>query len=127
MTTKADLTRKLEGYGEKPPASWTVLQLKGRLSELKEEEKAGRVTTLESELAKLKKVAGTKKANLLAFVKEYDSKVSDNMTIQKLFNLGEELITKRHPPVASDNVGFGKYGYMTYGQLRQTHLAYCRY
>ena len=127
MTTKADLLKKLEGFGEKPPTTWTVLQLRGRLSELKEEEKAGRVKTLEGELNRLKKAAGAKKANLLALVKELDPNVSENLTIQKLFNLGEELITKQHPPKGRDNVGFGKYGYLTYQQLKVEHPAYCQW
>ena len=47
MTSKHELVKNLEAYGEDPPSSWTVCQLKGRLMELKEDEKQARLKTLE--------------------------------------------------------------------------------
>ena len=123
-TTKAALRSKLAGYGEHPPSSWTVLQLKGRLHECKEEEKAGQRKTLESELKALQKAAG-KKATLIDFLKGYMDTAPDNMTINQLFNRGQEVITKGYSPTGKEEVSFGKFGGLTFRQVRRQHSGYC--
>ena len=124
MATKSDLMKKLAGYGEQVPSTWTVLQLRSRLTELKDAEKE--VQTLEGEMAQLKK-ASAKKVTLVAFLTDRDIQIPEHATISRLFNLGEEKITLRYLPNSTDLVGFGKYGNMTYRQLKEAHPAYCRW
>ena len=126
MATKSDLMKKLAGYGEQVPSTWTVLQLRSRLTELKDAEKEGKIQTLEGEMAQLKK-ASAKKVTLVAFLTDRDIQIPEHATISRLFNLGEEKITLRYLPNSTDLVGFGKYGNMTYRQLKEAHPAYCRW
>ena len=126
MATKSDLLKKLAGYGEQAPSTWTVLQLRSRLTELKDAEKEGKIQTLEGEMAQLKK-ASAKKVTLIAFLTDRDIQIPEHATISRLFNLGEEKITLRYLPNSTDLVGFGKHGNMTYRQLKEAHPACCRW
>ena len=124
--TKAGLMQRPAIYGEKPPSSWTVLQLRSRLHECKEAEKLGKVKTLESELSLLKK-ATQKKAKLVAFLRDYKMDVSENKTVNQLFNEGVETIAKLYATTSKETVNFGKYGYLTYRHLQREHPAYCEW
>ncbi|CAE7237210.1 RE1 [Symbiodinium pilosum] len=126
MSTKADIQKKLQELGEAVPESWTLLQMKGRLYELKEEMKSGALKTLASELKALKKASG-KKDNLRNFFRENGLEYEDNWTIQKMFNHAEMKITLKYPPTDSDVVGFGKFGDMTYAAVLDHHPSYCQW
>ena len=76
------------------------------------------------EMAQLKK-ASAKKVTLMAFLTDRDIQIPEHATISRLFNLGEgKKITLRYLPNSTDLVGFGKYGNMTYRQLKEAHPAY---
>ncbi|CAE7339672.1 unnamed protein product [Symbiodinium pilosum] len=124
--TRANLVAKLNEHGEDPPASWTVLQLKSRLSECLQAVKSGDVKTLEGELDRLNRAA-KKKPALIAFLKDYIEDVPEKKTIPQLHALGSELITAKFPPRGSEKLGFGKFGYKTFLEVYNLHKDYCNW
>ena len=130
--TKLELIEAIESLGETPPSSWTMVELKTRLAELKEENgldnKTLRVKTeLQEWTIKLNKAA-TKKAYLQAFCQDsLGIKISGSETIDQLKRAGLEkiyMIAKPHP---SDGVGFGAHASLTYDELRLAQPEHCKW
>ena len=130
--TKIELIEAIESLGETPPSSWTMVELKTRLAELKEEHGLGnktlRVKTeLQEWTIKLNKAA-TKKAYLQAFCQDsLGLKITGCETIDQLKRAGLEkiyMIAKPHP---SDGVGFGAHASLTYDEIRLAQSEYCKW
>ena len=128
MSDRASVVRKLQGYGEAPPHSWTLVQLRARLQELKETEAKDTAVALEQELAALKRASKKKSILIEHLEKLRDEKlsreISSNKTISQLYNHGVEAVTRRFPPHGSELVAFGKFAYLTYRELRRDHAEY---
>ena len=130
--SKADLIEAIESLGETPPSSWTMVELKSRLSELKEENgipsNSRRVRSdLQEWTIKLNKAA-TKNANLQAFCqKDLGLSISGAETIDQLKRASLEkiyMITSPHP---SDGVGFGAHASLTYDEIKLAQPEYCQW
>ena len=63
----------------------------------------------------------------MAFLKEFKEDISEHKTINQLFNEGVEMITKLYTPSSRETVNFGKYGFLTYREVRRQHPAYCEW
>lgn len=129
-TPKASYVQALAAFGEVPPKSWGVTELKNRLQELEEEHGIvrvkGRVTTdLQSWTVKLNKAA-SKKAHLQAFCQqELGLTITWNETIDQLKRLAMEKIYYVSKPSPQDGVGFGTHASLTYEELAMTQKEYC--
>lgn len=121
--TKAALIEKMLSYGEETPKSWTVLQIKARLSELKAERGGPPKPELKVKMIDLNKAA-KKKADLLEFASNMGLTVSNNMTIAQIYALAESKITQEVVPVASDKMNFGQYRDLTYEEVMIQHPSY---
>lgn len=107
-----ELIEALESRGESPPSSWTVVEMKSRLAELKSEagessSKTTRRTSLQEWTTKLNK-SGTKKATLAAFCsQELGVPLSGNET--------------------KDPLGYGMHSSLTYEEAKQSQPEYCEW
>eukprot|EP00435_Cladocopium_sp_Y103_P028885 s1589_g7.t1 len=118
---RADLILKLEQYGESPPSHWTVMQMKGRLAELKASQAPG--TTLKDKLTLLNKLA-KKKANIYQYAVEQGVSVTENMTIAQIYAVLEVHVTLETPAVSTDVMNFGKHQNATYMEVLMEHPSY---
>eukprot|EP00435_Cladocopium_sp_Y103_P071399 s167_g37.t1 len=124
--TRAELVLKLEALGERVPPSWTVMQIRARLYELKSQMRADPSQDLRKLTTELNKAA-KKKANIVALAQQLGVTVGTNMTIAQIYVLCEEKIHMGVPPTALDVVGFGKYSAETYGNLRRAYPQYAQW
>ncbi len=127
---KASYVQALASFGEVPPKTWGVTELKNRLLELEEEHGIvrvkGRVTTdLQAWTVKLNKAA-TKKAQLQAFCQqELGLTISWNETIDQLKRLAMEKIYYVSDLSPQDGVGFGAHASLTYEEVALSQKEYC--
>lgn len=121
--TKASLIEKMLSYGEETPRSWTVLQIKARLSELKAERGGPPKPELKVKMIDLNKAA-KKKADLLEFASKLGLNVSNNMTIAQIYALAEHKITLEVVPTGTDKMNFGQYRDLTYEEVMIQHPSY---
>ena len=121
--TKATLIEKMLSYGEETPKSWTVMQIKARLSELKAEHGGPPKPELKAKMIDLNKAA-KKKSDLLELATHMGLSVSNNMTIAQIYALAECKITQDVNPVGSDKMNFGQYRDLTYEEAMMKHPSY---
>lgn len=122
-STKADWIAKLGEEGEQVPTSWTVMQMKARWAELKEEKKGAGNMEMESRLSALKR-ASRKKQDLANYLNKEGIPFSTNATIPAMFNLGEKAIFEDYEPVGTEKVNFGKFADLSYQQVAFQHPSY---
>lgn len=128
--TKASYLQALASFGEVPPKSWGMTELKNRLLELEEEHGVvrakGRVTTdLQAWTVKLNKAA-TKKAHLQAFCQEeLGLTLTMNETIDQLKRFAMEKIYYLSKASPQDGVGFGAHASLTYEEIAMSQKDYC--
>ena len=124
--TKESLIAKIAAYGEHLSPELTVLQLKGRLAELKSKAEASGLTTLKDQLKMLSKKS-KKRPELVQHLKELGLEPTANQTIAQMYVMAETFLIKNAPPSPLDTVGFGQFAGLTYGQVMQDHPQYCQW
>ena len=124
--TRESLIAKLAAYGEHLSPKLTVLQLKGRLAELKSKAEASGHTTLKDQLKMLSKKS-KKPPELVQHLKELGLEPTANQTIAQMYVMAETFLIKNAPPSPLDTVGFGQFAGLTCGQVMQDHPQYCQW
>lgn len=114
--TKENLFAKLAELGETMPKSSSVMQIKARISELKELNKGQNGPTLKEKLVELNRVA-RKKPTILEFAEAHQVSTCPSDTIAKIYARVEAKLTQETPGHSQDLVGFGKYPDKTYIQV----------
>lgn len=122
-TTKSGWVELLRTMGESVPSSWNMAQIHAHWIDMQKGDKTMEVTSLEDKLKQLRR-ASRKKENLQNFLKEEDVEFSGNMTIAQLMGVGEKQITKRFPPLKTENMGFGRHGHLTYEEVAEKFPSY---
>ena len=127
---KAQLREELENLGETPPASWSKIELRARLMEVRLEE--GIDTTHGKPRSRLEvmmkdlSVASRKKEALVKFVQEkLDITVGSNDSIATLQSKGVKKVYELVPPAPTDPLGFGKHSDLTYSEVMLNIPDYC--
>ena len=121
--TRADLIARMIEMGEVPPAHWTVMQLRGRISELRALMVDSQPTTLKAKMAELNKAA-KKKGALIERANHHGIKINNNMTIAQIYALAEQKLTIETAPVALEKMSFGQYRDLTYSDVWHNHQSY---
>ena len=126
---KADYVQQLQQLGENPPRSWTIAELRSRITELREERGLGPVssrnhTPLRTMMIEMNK-ASKKKGDLINYVEQsLGGHVTNNMTISQIQRVAVKKIYMSTSPSSSDPVGFGEHCAMTYEQLLHSQESY---
>lgn len=82
--------------------------------------------SLEASL-KVMRRAARKKASLAEFLQENHVTFSQHATIAQMLAIGEKTIASRFEPQAHEELGFGKYGDLTYQQVWDQHPSYVKW
>ena len=127
---KAQLREELESLGETAPASWSKLELRTRLMEIRVEE--GIDTTHGKPRSRLEvmmkdlNVASKKKELLVRFVQDkLDLTVSSNDSVTTLQSKAVKRIYEVVAPAPTDPLGFGKHAELTYSEVMLNIPDYC--
>lgn len=121
--TRETLRLKLNNLGEEAPSHWTVLQIRGRISELHASSGTGRKTGNPTQMQQLNKAA-RKKSEIVAFAESLQAPVNANMTIAQLYAATEKHIKMNTVAQAWDTVDFGKHSKCTYLDIKMHHQSY---
>ena len=127
---KAQLREELVSLGENPPASWSKLELRARLQEIRLEEGIetvhGKPRSRLEVMMKDLNVASKKKELLVKFVQEkLDMTVGSNDSITTLQSKGVKKIYELVAPAPTDPLGFGKHADLTYSEVMLNIPDYC--
>ena len=125
----SQLREVLEELGETPPNSWHKVELKARVAELRERQgiplRGGPPKdSLLSSMAELRK-ASRRKDELIKFCEKIGMTMTGNESVQTLQTRGLAWLYKITPATGDDPVSFGKFGDLTYQELRQERGEYC--
>ena len=124
---QAQVADGLDHLGETPPSSWTMVELKSRLAELKEEQgiplkKGQNKTELQRWTIALNKASGK------AFCQEQVGlTITGSETMDVLKRQALEKIYYLATPHATDGVGFGAHASLTYEEVKQQEPDYCQW
>ncbi|CAE7681801.1 RE2 [Symbiodinium sp. CCMP2456] len=129
--SKAELVLHLRSMGEEPPASWTRMELRQRLSDMADHgevmittAKKGK-TALQTAVAELNR-ASRKKSELIEYaVKNHSVKVGSNDTIAIIQKNCMTLLIQTIEGEDDDLMGFGKHSERTYLQVLESDGQYC--
>ena len=130
---KPELVQALKDLGETPPKEWTVLELHGRLSELRQEKGLPELETKKSRTPLRQMMVDLNKAQRLkADLVKYVSgtlrvPLTGNETVKALMQKGMEAVYQQAPASPQDPIGFGKHASMTYEELWQTQPSYAQW
>ena len=114
--TKAEVSQLLQESGLPFSPDWSVDELKQILKE-NMFPKAKTAAQMQ-----MKGLDSTKSAQLLAKATEIGAHTTPGMTKPSLKLSIRKAILQKHTPEANDYMGFGKYGAMTYQQVRAQHV-----
>ena len=110
---KPELVQALKDLGETPPKEWTVLELHGRLSELRQEKGLPELETKKSRTPLRQMMVDLNKAQRLkADLVKYVSgtlrvPLTGNETVKALMQKGMEAVYQQAPASPQDPIGFG--------------------
>eukprot|EP00435_Cladocopium_sp_Y103_P031926 s621_g8.t1 len=124
--TRADLIAKMVEMGEVPPAHWTVMQIKARLSELRTTMLEDQPVTLKQRMAELNEAA-KKKATLVARAESKQIPMTGNMTIAQIYALAEQQLTQEVVPSPLEKMSFGTHRDKTYLEVWTQHKSYVKW
>ena len=129
--TKAELTRRIQEYGETPPTRWNKTELVCRLEELMKMQGEDKTTlklqaksSLKNQITELNK-ARKKKIDLVNYLQNtLGLTVGPNETIDQMATRGIQAIYSTVAATSQDHVGFGRHNQITYGELLNTYPTY---
>ena len=127
---KAQLREELENLGEPAPASWSKLELRTRLMEIRVEEgietSHGKPRSRLEVMMKDLNVASKKKELLVRFVQDQlELTVGSNDSVTTLQSKAVKRIYELVPPAPTDPLGFGKHADLTYSEVMLNIPDYC--
>ena len=130
MTMKrGDYIQAIRAMGEEPPAHWTLIELKVRLSELEEEHgvtkvKGRKQTSLQLWMVRLNE-AKKRKPSLVEFAKtELGLTISSNATMDQITKEAVEKIYLISQPSENDPMGFGRHSSKSYREVYEMEKSY---
>lgn len=121
--TKSDLVKNIQAYGENPPSSWKVPQLKARLAEL-QVEVGNPISPMKALEKNLNKLAGQKKSLLVNHLTQQGIALTGNETVAQLVSHGLRTGGEQIPGHSEDVLGFGVHASKTYGEVKSTVPSY---
>ncbi|CAE7220198.1 RE1 [Symbiodinium sp. CCMP2592] len=132
--TSAELRQALAQLGETPPAKWTKPELRLRLEQLTKEDMSQRVKKESKqrspyeEMVRRMNAASKRKATLIEFCRqELNMHNLDSWTIVRIQHEAMKKIYEVAEADASDMVGFGIHGRLTYRELRSQQPGYVKW
>ena len=124
---REELAKAIQEYGETPPKSWTVAELRTRLAQLHDEHSVVPGKPAQTDLRKwvIKlNVASKKKATLQEFCLGLKIPLTMNETIAQLQKVAMTRIYEISHPDPTDPVGFGKASSLSYEEVK-LDVNYC--
>lgn len=129
--SKAELTKRIQEYGEDPPTRWNKPELICRLDELMKMRGEDKATlksqakgSLKNQITELNK-ARKKKADLVVYLQEkLGVAAGTNETVDQLTTRGIQAIYSQVAATSQDAVGFGRHSKITYGELLNCYPTY---
>ena len=106
------------------PPSATVMQIRARLHEFQQQDAHHSGHELKAQLVLLNKAAKKEDVLLQYCNGLVPGEVTFNMTIAQLYSKAEEAITVKIAPRRSNPMQFGKYGHLTYQEVKDQHPSY---
>lgn len=97
--TIEDLRRQMRSLGEEPPKSWSAIQIRARIVELKELMKDSPAELMDKEIQNLKRSA-RKKTELQMFARELGVTYAPSDTIAVIYGKTEKAIMEKYEPTA---------------------------
>ncbi|CAE7708262.1 unnamed protein product [Symbiodinium sp. CCMP2456] len=125
--TREDMKEELEFYNEFPPASWTRLEMKTRLLELRGSEGTTCATSPLQEAMKQLRKAARKKPDLITFCREHQVSLNGNETIAMMEVRAAKKLQMECPAHPYDHVGFGKHSSLMYIDILRSYDEYSRW
>ena len=124
---REDLAKAIQEYGETPPKSWTVPELRTRLAQLHDEHGVVPGKPAQTDLRKwvIKlNVASKKKTTLQEFCQSLKIPLTMTETIAQLQKIAMTRIYEISHPDPTDPVGFGKAASLSYEEVKMD-VNYC--
>ena len=132
--TRAEMRQALTQLGETPPSKWTKPELRLRLEQVTGEDMSQRVKKESKqrspydEIVRRMNAASKRKATLIEFCRqELNMHNLDSWTIVRIQHEAMKVIYTVAPADATDLVGFGMHGRLTYRDLRLQQPGYVKW
>lgn len=128
--TKTEALVELARLGELPPKSWTAVEVIARMEEVRElhglprELKMAPTKTPLRQLVVRMNIASRKKADLAAFMKEFEVMHYPNDTIKTMQQRTLMALYDKSTPCGQDPVGFGMHASLSYEECLQKDPQY---